>query len=104
MDYPIVNIPGSRDWQDAWEMGKALDWLFPNQGGVDLAYAICYNGLADGVDTLADILNLEMIEEGERDAGSWVWRITLPGGIWLATGWCDYTGWDCQSGLDWKKQ
>lgn len=38
---------------------------------------------------------------GENDEFSWWWILELSSGKFvLLSGWCDYTGWDCQSGID----
>jgi hypothetical protein len=99
--YPIVPLPGSEGWRSAWEWGDCIEALFPEQDGSDLAYACEYNDLGP----LADhrLAGLLMLQQGERDEGEWVWLVTVDDGThWLATGWCDYTGWDCQSGLEWE--
>ena len=38
--------------------------------------------------------------QGERDEERYIWLVEFNDGIrGLYVGWCDYTGWDCQSGL-----
>lgn len=100
-DLPVVPLPGSENWRDAHEWGRALDRQFPDQDAMDFAYACHYNtfGPMHSGDT---ILELVMMQEGERDAENWVWRVTLEDGeIWFAEAGCDYTGWDCQSWIEW---
>lgn len=39
--------------------------------------------------------------EGEHDGPHYFWWVELGNGKFaLIDGWCDYTGWDCQSGVD----
>lgn len=48
--------------------------------------------------TVDDVAELLAISEGENEGPSWWWILSLKDGRFLAlTGWCDYTGWDCQS-------
>jgi hypothetical protein len=79
--------------------GRVLMQVHPND---DLWSAIRYNG-TDGyeaekiVDILAEVC-------GQNDELLWWWVVTLenePGHYTFALleGWCDYTGWDCQSYL-----
>lgn len=51
---------------------------------------------------------IEVIVVGERDGGPWVWKISdseqwfnHAGKTFIGVGTCDYTGWDCQSGIEW---
>lgn len=40
---------------------------------------------------------------GENDESSWMWIFQTEDMKWgYAVAWCDYTGWDCQSGGSWK--
>ena len=49
------------------------------------------------------ITGLVLEQQGEHDGNNWIWRVTLgDGSTWIAEGGCDYTGWDCQSHLDWE--
>ncbi len=50
-----------------------------------------------GIEEVATVL---LLQEGERDGEEWTWRVTLNDGrVFLVVGWCDYTGWDCRSGV-----
>lgn len=101
-DLPVVPLPGSEGWIGAYQWGGELEKAFPNQDADQLAYACEYNGLGpvDG----HRITGLVMVQQGERDEGSWIWHVTLDdGATWTLEGWCDYTGWDCQSGTDWTE-
>lgn len=49
--------------------------------------------------TVEDIANIHAEVPGHNDEDSWYWILELTDGrILLTTAWCDYTGWDCQSG------
>ena len=64
----------------------------------DLWYAIENNGLNDFSE--ADIKDIVAEVPGENDEYSWYWILKLTNKKYaLLSGWCDYTGWDCQSGL-----
>lgn len=48
---------------------------------------------------LSDIKNILALIPGEADGPSWHWVVELHTGAFaVIIGWCDYTGWDCQSG------
>lgn len=65
----------------------------------DLKSAIHYNQLDNF--NKDDILNVLAVWEGQNDGDSWRWIVELNNGKFAyLIGWCDYTGWDCQSGLD----
>lgn len=62
----------------------------------DLKDYLCYNG---DIFTLEEIANIHAEVPGHNDADHWYWIIELKDGRFLLTSaWCDYTGWDCQSG------
>jgi len=64
----------------------------------DLWYAIENNGLSNFKED--DIIDIVAEVPGENDEFSWWWVLELQNGKFaLLEGWCDYTGWDCQSGL-----
>lgn len=49
--------------------------------------------------TLEDIANIHAEVPGHNDEDNWYWIIELNDGRFVLTdAWCDYTGWDCQSG------
>ncbi len=49
--------------------------------------------------TANDIKIVLAVWEGENEADSWRWIFQLNSDKYvLLEGWCDYTGWDCQSG------
>jgi hypothetical protein len=48
---------------------------------------------------ITDIVAVLAVYEGENDGKDWRWLLELKNGLFVyLTGWCDYTGWDCQSG------
>lgn len=49
--------------------------------------------------TLEDIANIHAEVPGHNDEDHWYWVLELKDGRFVLTdAWCDYTGWDCQSG------
>lgn len=108
-DIPIVPLPGSENWADAYIHGKELARRFPGQDADQLMLAceyINYGPLSPDPDgqELRTITNLVMVQQGWHDGPHWIWYITLnDGSRWEANGWCDYTGWDCQADLVWRK-
>jgi hypothetical protein len=49
--------------------------------------------------SLGDIREVLAVYEGSKDEENWFWILRLhDDSCWLLDGWCDYTGWDCQSG------
>lgn len=77
----------------------------PNEQGIDndLEYCFEYNTVKLGEQelTIADVFKVHAIHEGENDGESWQWVFSIKDGrlIYLQAG-CDYTGWDCQSWVD----
>jgi hypothetical protein len=64
----------------------------------DIKYAFDYNSLGGRLDDI-DVIVAEVC--GENDGYPWYWILQMKDGTFsAATGWCDYTGWDCQSGAD----
>lgn len=61
----------------------------------DLKAACEENGI-DGSDLVDEILEIT----GENDEVSWHWIVKTTFGFAYISGWCDYTGWDCQSGAE----
>ena len=101
MTIPIINVPGSEAWRDAYTLGGHLGTAFPGQDADDLCYAFGEND-PDPLtfEHLAHIVALTMTQQGERDERDWVWKFTLDDGrSFTATGGCDYMGWDCRSWL-----
>ena len=101
LNLPIVRLPGFGTWKASHYTGLALEERFPGQCAYHFTMACAYNDngpLTDGISITAFL----MAQEGERDEGSWVWIVALDNHeTWCMAGWCDYTGWDCQSGTEW---
>ena len=101
-NYPIINLAGSEDWLSGYELSKKLEELYPNEEALDFAYCVQYT---DHPDLSSGIKFLKCLQVGERDEGDWIWQVELGDGTWyVVTGWCDYTGWDCQSDSRWASK
>lgn len=103
---PIIKIPGSDTWSDSYELGQYLSSAFPGHGCYDLAMAVAYN--KSWPDNAA-IRKVVMLEEGCNDGPAWLWAVKFSDdngeSYWMiGHGWCDYTGWDCQSGFVWSEK
>ena len=62
----------------------------------DLSSALYYNGLEEWKEKIATML---AVIEGQNEGEAWHWVCKTKDKKYLyITGWCDYTGWDCQSG------
>ncbi len=49
---------------------------------------------------IADVVKILAVWEGENDGDAWRWIVSLKNGKFAYLhGSCDFTGWDCQSGL-----
>lgn len=114
-DYPIIRLPGSdRRWESGHDWGEELEKRWPNAGGWDFAQACSYNPWTpgeDGPDLSVGITDLKLLREGENDGRSWIWLVKVASAHdpterysdreWVLVGGCDYTGWDCRSGITW---
>jgi hypothetical protein len=99
---PVVPLPGSGDWSEAYEYAEVLERRFPGQDASDLCVGAKYNDYGPLADHQVD--DLVCNEFGQRDGPGWKWTVTFVNGeTWIATGGCDYTGWDCQSFLRWVR-
>jgi len=66
------------------------------QPDYDLTAYLDYN---KDIYTIEDVANIHAEVPGHNDDDNWYWIIELKDGrIVLTSAWCDYTGWDCQSG------
>ena len=106
--FPLIAIKGSESYANAYEKGKEWEKRWPGQDCSSLAYAIAYNG--DSVPPeIASLVPEEIVllDEGENDERQWVWAITFTDsryrGWWVVYASCDYTGWDCQSSMNWVR-
>jgi hypothetical protein len=83
MDYDPEEEPVNRE--------KGIDW--------DLHYCL-ENNPQPGF-KLKDVEKVLAVIEGEHDGPAWHWILELTNGKFAyLIGWCDYTGWDCQSGAE----
>ena len=66
--------------------------------GIDYDLSACLEYNCQPGFTEADIERVLAVVEGEPDGDSWHWILRLSDGrhVYLS-GWCDFTGWDCQS-------
>ena len=102
-DYPIVQLGGDQTaWEHGYRMAGQLNLAFPGQDAEDLGHAAANNDTGPLV-IGAVVQDIEMIEQGQNDGGEWTWRVEVDGEVWYAVGGCDYTGWDCQSHLEWSQ-
>lgn len=100
IEYPQIRLPGSEQYWSGWDFGQDLEKVFPGQGCTDFAYAIEYNERGPLVEHA--LTGLLMVEKGYNDGDDWLWLVRLSNGHhWWLRGWCDYTGWDCRSGVTW---
>lgn len=96
----IIHVPGSDGWRNGYEFGTALDRLWPDQDALDFAIALSEHP-DHGADLSSGIKKLHCTQYGENDGAHWIWVVdTEDGRSWRFDGWCDYTGWDCQSDLE----
>lgn len=100
-DLPLVKLPGiDEDYCESDSWGRELEELFPEQGGLELATACYYNDYGPAREV--QIRGLRLLQEGANDGDSWIWEVKFEDrSVWKVKGWCDYTGWDCQSELIW---
>jgi len=102
--YPFVRLPGDDLWVGSYEFGQELEKLFPGQDGWDFASGCNYNDWGPLAEEGVGIVSLVMLQQGENDGAEWQWSVeTTDGRTWLVEGGCDYTGWDCRSGLSWTE-
>ena len=103
-DFPPVRLPGDDRWFAGYEWGNLLCERWPDESSGDFAEALSHN-VFEGDDLwgrmTSGVTALKCDQEGENDGEPWVWTVTFADGTtWQITGWCDYTGWDCQSGIE----
>lgn len=82
-------------------------WTETDRLGYDLAAAFEYNTAPFPSTDIEEVL---AVVEGYNDGDEWNWVVRLneeegvpePSTLRYAfiSGWCDYTGWDCQSGVE----
>jgi hypothetical protein len=86
MSMNIDEFKNDYDWQEA----------FCFVGNIRTAHNCASFGF--GLECVAEVI---AADEGQNDGDSWVMvgRLT-DGRFFFLSAWCDYTGWDCQSGGD----
>lgn len=86
VDDEVTKLPRFKKWL----IETGIDW--------DLEAALFYNEPKDF--HIVDVLKVLAFIEGERDGESWFWVLKLNKERFVCLeGWCDYTGWDCQSNI-----
>jgi hypothetical protein len=82
------------------EVIKTLNPVEKHDGGYDLKACLEYNSYSIPFGE-EDIENVVAQIPGHNDEDNWFWIIQLKDGRFaLLDAWCDYTGWDCQSGVN----
>jgi len=83
----VDEMKSDYDWREAWGVAQAPEAVLGFTGSLDLS---------GGWDNVVVVL---AAAAGENDGNSWVAALRLHDGRHLLlSAWCDYTGWDCQSG------
>jgi hypothetical protein len=96
----VIPLPGSEGWTRSYDWGNQLEKRFPNQDASDFASACEYNDYGPAKEL--EIVGFQLLKQGIQDEEDWIWAVAFAGGAnYLAIGGCDYTGWDCQSWLEW---
>lgn len=97
-----IFLPGSEAYWDSYDRGYKLQEMFPGQDVDDFASACGSNSW--GPAEKQGIASIMCIQSGMNDSEEWIWLVRLLDGThWWVVGGCDYTGWDCQSYLDWAR-
>jgi hypothetical protein len=84
------------------EIKTDYDWVeaFKATPGGTVRGVLGYGGSLAAVD-IGDVVDVVATSEGVNDETSWIGAFLLKDGRHLfLSAWCDYTGWDCQSGCD----
>ena len=107
-DFPVIKLHGSEGWERGYELGLELQKRF-DLADADIGYALAYHAVPGELES-REITDIDMLQEGCNDGPHWIWRLAFRsddrpyfGDVWFLEGWCDYTGWDCQSGVTWYK-
>lgn len=95
-----IFLPGSDLYWDGYDRGWELDKVFPGQDASSFASACTHNTW--GPAEKDGIAQLTLVQQGQNEGDDWIWEVVLFDGTkWSVQGGCDYTGWDCQSWLEW---
>lgn len=89
----LDELAASYDWREVFGEG--------NGGNTDKVLDACPPGAEVDLTppTIADVAEVVASADGENDEAEWVGVFRLKDGRFLvASGWCDYTGWDCAAG------
>lgn len=104
----FVFMEGSDEYWRAYQEADKLEKLFPEQCAHDFILACEYNNELDFLKE-KEIINFELIHEGQNDGTNWCWLVTfkqpdywndIETRSYIYIGGCDFSGWDCQSHLD----
>lgn len=102
----VIKLPGSDKWESGYTWGKELEAKFPGQEATDFAYMYQENEIPECV-AEKDLVNLTCLQVGQNEGDDWIWLVvvqepnTRQRSNYFVMAWCDYTGWDCQSGATW---
>lgn len=100
LNVKTIKVSGSETWDNSYEFSQLVEEAFPDVDPSSFASAVTYhdNPLADSL-----IIDIVMEQEGQNDCEDWIWVVTVADGRrWRLSGWCDFTGWDCQSSASWR--
>lgn len=82
------------DWQEVF---AASGDPAGQHNPANLSASLGYSGSLDHF-TRDDVVEILAISDGENDGPDWLIAVRLYDGRFaFLCGWCDYTGWDCQS-------
>lgn len=102
----IPKVAETKNETDFWtvtDIGNVIELKFPGQGSGDFAYAIKYAEPMPDEMIGKEFKRFVMVHEGMNDGDNWIWYVRVDETDWVFKAWCDYTGWDCQSGGAWYK-
>lgn len=102
----VIKLPGSDNWESGYKLSQILEVKFPGQQASDFAYMFTDTNVPDEVFD-KELVELKCHQEGYNDGDDWIWQVVVADPDtknrknYFVTAWCDYTGWDCQSGSTW---
>ena len=91
LDENVDSLRQNHDWENIF-----------GEGHIPFTIEACPPGSTVSLEkfTRNDVLAVIACRNGENDSEEWVGVFLLKDGRYLlASGWCDYTGWDCQGGI-----
>lgn len=102
LDEKDLNLLKGIEQGEYWNIYSSPE-LVHRLGGKDFIYMCEFNSLPDGVD-FKDIRRAVEIIPSFNDGPTFVWLVWINDGrTFYVQGWCDFTGWDCQSGSSWTE-